>query len=106
MVDLLRLRTCPCLFCQQTPHGEIAKDHQAINRILISLNERARRHFAGLLAQERGHGGIVEVALITGMSRTTIRRGILEVERTTPEAASRVRRTGGGRKRVEKKSPA
>lgn len=61
--------------------------------------------FAGLLAQERGHGGVVEVARITGMSRTTIRRGMLEIDRASPEATDRVRRPGGGRKRLEKKVP-
>jgi hypothetical protein len=61
--------------------------------------------FAGLLAQERGHGGVVEVARITGMSRTTIRRGMLEIQRSSPEATDRVRHPGGGRKRLEKKVP-
>lgn len=106
MVDSLRIHSCQCLSCQQSPHGEVAKDHQAINRILVSLNERARRLFAGLLARERGHGGVVEVASITGMSRTTVRRGMRELDRAIPEVAGRVRRPGGGRKRVEKKSPA
>jgi hypothetical protein len=61
--------------------------------------------FGGLLAQERGHGGLVEVATITGMSRTTIQRGMLEIRRASPEAMDRVRRPGGGRKRLEKKVP-
>jgi hypothetical protein len=96
-------RKCCCLHCLQFPWEDIAQEHQAINRVLISLNERSRRLFAGLLAQERGHGGVVEVATITGMSRTTIRRGMLEIQRATPEADTRIRRPGGGRKRVEKK---
>jgi hypothetical protein len=96
---------CCCLHCQRSPRGEIVQEHQAINRVLVSLTERGRRLFAGLLAQERGHGGVVEVATITGMSRTTIRRGMLEIQRASPETAARVRRPGGGRKRLEKKSP-
>ena len=96
---------CCCLHCQRSPQGEIAEGHQAINRVLASLHERGRRLFAGLLAQERGHGGVVAVATITGMSRTTIRRGMREIQRASPEAADRVRRLGGGRKRLEKKVP-
>ena len=97
-------RKCFCLHCQQSPRGEIAQEHQAINRVLVSLSERGRRLLAGILAQERGHGGVVEVATITGMSRTTIRRGMLEIQRATLGTV-RVRRPGGGRKRVEKKVP-
>jgi hypothetical protein len=96
---------CCCLHCQRSPRGEIAEGHQAINRVLVALHERGRRLFAGLLAQERGHGGVVAVARITGMSRTTIRRGMLEIQRASPEATDRVRRPGGGRKCLEKKVP-
>jgi hypothetical protein len=71
--------------------------------VLASLNERARRLFAGLLARERGRGGVVEIALVTGLSRTTIRRGRSELERPAATPGGRVRRAGGGRKRVEKK---
>src|SRR5581483_7451367 len=96
---------CRCLDCQQSPQGGLAQDHQAINRVLASLNEKGRRLFAGLLASQRGHGGVVEVATITGLSRTTIRRGMLEL-RNPADNGGRVRRPGGGRKRLEKKSPA
>jgi len=106
MTDLQRIvRKCRCLRCQQSPRGEIAQERQAINRVLVSLNERGRRLFVGFVAQERGRGGVVEVATIKGMSRTTIRRGMLEIQRAVPESTDRVRRPGGGRKRIEKKTP-
>lgn len=99
------VHACCCLGCQRFPRGRTADRHRAINRILVTLTERGRRLFAGLLALERGHGGIIELATITGLSRTTIRRGILEIRRTDPEITDRVRRPGGGRKRLEKKVP-
>jgi hypothetical protein len=106
MADQQRiLRECRCLHCQQSPRGETAGEHQAINRVLVLLNEQGRRLFVGLLAHERGHGGIVKVATITGMSRTTIRQGMLEIQRAVPESSDRVRKPGGGRKRIEKKLP-
>jgi DNA-binding phage protein len=91
--------------CQQFPQGATATDHLAIQRVLASLDERGRRLLAGLLAAERGHGGVVELARITGLSRTTIRRGLLELRHGIDETVGRIRRPGGGRKRVEKKRP-
>jgi hypothetical protein len=96
---------CPCEFCRRQPVGRTALDHQAINRVLASLDERQRRLFAGLLAQRRGHGGILIVAEITGLSRTTIRRGREELRTGVGPAEDRMRGQGGGRKRVEKKRP-
>jgi DeoR/GlpR family transcriptional regulator of sugar metabolism len=70
---------------------------------MAELDERSRRLFAGVLARQRGHGGVQEVAEITGLSRVTIRRGLRESEWGQAEASGRVRRPGGGRKSVEKK---
>jgi hypothetical protein len=72
--------------------------------VVALLDERRRRLFVGLLASQWGHGGVVLLARITGLSRTTIRRGQLEIDNATPDLAARVRRAGGGRKRLEKKS--
>jgi hypothetical protein len=93
---------CSCASCRDFPGGETAQDHRAVNRVVASLDERRRRLFAGLLAQQRGHGGVALVARITGLSRTTIHRGMLEWQRPD-EGADRIRRPGGGRPRAEKK---
>jgi len=77
--------------------------HRAINRVMAELDERGRRLFAGILARQHGHGGIQSVAKITGLSRTTIGRGLREGEQAQAEFSNRVRRPGGGRKCVEKK---
>ena len=50
-----------------------------------------------------GHGGVVLFAQVTGLSRTTIRRGQVELEQGVADVATRLRRSGGGRKRLEKK---
>jgi DNA-binding phage protein len=94
---------CPCVDCRCCPQSEVAKDHAAINRVVALLNERQRRLFAGLLARTQGHGGIVAVAQITGLSRTTIRRGIAEL-RQANASHERIRERGGGRKPLEKNS--
>jgi hypothetical protein len=97
------IHACLCVDCRCCPQSEVAKDHAAINRVVALLDERQRRLFAGLLARSQGHGGIVAVAQITGLSRTTIRRGIAEL-RQRPADSQRIRRRGGGRKSLEKNS--
>ena len=98
-----RIHRCRCRICRSRSDFEVVAYHRAINRVMAELDERSRRLFAGLLARQGGHGGIQEVAEITGLSRITIRRGLRESERGQAESSSRVRRRGGGRKCVEKK---
>lgn len=93
---------CTCPGCQRHPYGALAKQHHAINRVQATLNEKNRRRFVGLLALQRGRGGIQALATITGLSRNTIRRGRAEIQRA--ENSASVRQSGGGRKAVEKSS--
>jgi transposase len=70
-----------------------------------SLTERSRRLWAASEAIAVGHGGIAVVERATGVSRSTITRGIREIEAGAsgdlpPE---RARRPGGGRKRATDK---
>ena len=72
-----------------------------------ALTERSRRLWAATEAMSLGHGGIALVERATGISRSTITRGIREVEsgasgELPPE---RTRRAGGGRKRATEKDP-
>ncbi len=103
---LRRLHACTCATCQQQPYSGEARHHKAINRVLATLDERNRRRFAGLLALQRGHGSILPLSQITGLSRHTIRRGKAEIEHQRPKATWPLRRPGGGRPRVEKNSRA
>lgn len=98
------LYECVCADCRTPSRRPTALEHEAINRVMALLDERQRRLFAGLLAMHRGHGGIRTLAEITGLSRTTIRRGIDELRRGIGPAGKRIRRLGGGRPSVEKKT--
>jgi hypothetical protein len=102
---LRKIHVCSCVSCQRDPEGEVAREHRAINQVVGLLDERRRRLFVGLLASQWGHGRVVLLARITGLSRTTIRRGQLEIGKAAPDLGARVRQAGGGRKRLEKKSP-
>lgn len=99
------VQLCQCPHCKTRSVDEVVRDHEAINRVMAGLDERQRRLFAGLLALRQGHGGIIAVAHITGLSRTTIRRGIRELQAGVGTADDRVRRPGGGRPALEKKRP-
>ncbi len=73
------------------------------------MNERARRLWAAAEAREWGWGGVSAVANATGLSRTTITAGLRELHADTPanesKSPARVRRTGGGRKRLTETDP-
>lgn len=70
-----------------------------------SLTERSRRLWAATEAMSLGHGGIALVERATGISRSTITRGIREVESGASDELppERTRRPGGGRKRATEK---
>jgi len=63
-----------------------------------SLNERSRRLWAAAEAQALGHGGASLVTEATGISRSTIVRGLKEARAGRGAGEGRVRRRGGGRK--------
>jgi response regulator of citrate/malate metabolism len=97
-----KVHHCICQGCHLHPYSQEAKQHQAINRVLSELNERNKRRFAGVLANEEGRGGITHLAEITGFSRTTIARGCREIERSNRNLSSKIRHPGAGRPLVEK----
>src|SRR5262245_17733128 len=72
--------------------------------LLPRLNERERRLAMGAEARSWGYGGIAAVARAAGVSRTTVARGLAELE-AEPADPKRVRAAGGGRKRAEAADP-
>ena len=62
------------------------------------LDERGRRRFAATEARVYGYGGVSVVSRITGVARSTIGRGVQEIEEKEEVEAGRVRKPGGGRK--------
>ncbi|MGA5499483.1 ISAzo13 family transposase [Streptomyces cinereoruber] len=68
------------------------------------LDERQRRLLMAAEARGLGHGGIRAVTRAAGMSGTTVRKGMSDLE-TGQFLTGRVRRPGGGRKRVADLDP-
>src|SRR5688500_14072243 len=73
--------------------------------LLPRLNERDRRLALATEARSWGRGGIAAVHRATGASRSTIRRGLRELDNDPAGQADRVRAPGGGRKKAEVADP-
>ena len=70
------------------------------------LDERGLRLFAASEARAAGRGGIAMVSHLTGIARSTIGRGLKELDEQAAEwPYGRVRRSGGGRKAATLKQP-
>ena len=59
------------------------------------LNEQGLRRFAATEARAYGYGGVSVVSQITGIARSTIGRGMKEIEENLKLEAGRVRKPGG-----------
>ncbi len=97
------IRQCPCQDCRESPKSATAEQHQTINWVAASFDEKGRRLFVAYLASQSGRGAIEHLAQITGMSPNTIRRGLADLKQPLEDFPYRVRQPGGGRKPVEKK---
>ncbi len=75
-------------------------DAQAIRQrwddVGSKLDERRRRLFAAAEVRSAGRGGLEAVAKITGFARSTLGRGLKQLD-APPFASGRVRHEGGGR---------
>jgi hypothetical protein len=85
--------------------GRIRRKYRALR---AELDERGRRLWAAAEARELGWGGVLSVARATGLWRTTITTGLRQLDapaRQRAAQATRVRRPGGGRKRLTESDP-
>jgi hypothetical protein len=73
--------------------------------LAASFTERTRRLWAATEARLAGRGGFAAVVRATGMSPTTLSKAGQELDKREAWDVNRVRRHGGGRKRVEVKIP-
>jgi transposase len=74
--------------------------------VLPHLDERQRRLMLAQEARLLGHGGVRAVAQVSGVSETTIRSGVFELEAGgDPLPGGRARRPGAGRRAAEGQDP-
>jgi hypothetical protein len=81
----------------------IARIRHKYRSLRPEMDERRRRQWAAAEARDLGWGGATAVAQATGLSRTTITAGLRELDLPASQRAvegARVRRPGGGRKKI------
>lgn len=101
----LEVPICQCPLCHQAADHSDRELHRQMNRLVSRLGEPQRRWYAALESNRIGHGGDRLISQITGLDEKTIRRGREELAASPVEApAERLRRPGGGRPTVEKKT--
>jgi len=69
------------------------------------LNERSRRRWAAAEARSHGRGGIAAVSRATGISESTVRRGLAELDAEEELEPGRVRGPGAGRPGIVEREP-
>jgi transposase len=74
-------------------------------KILPTLNERSRRYWAATEAYAYGWGGIAIVCKATGFSKVTIHKGLKEIQNRNSLDFNRLRKNGGGRKKIIDQQP-
>jgi hypothetical protein len=84
-----------------------ANTEQTMKRFYATLSEKDRRRYAGIEALKLGHGGITYLSHLLGCDRNTVAQGLVEVTELAPDSQPeiRIRRVGGGRKRIEETYP-
>ena len=100
------VHVCECPDCQGSqPHADKPLHHR-MNLLLSRMDEQQRRWYVGLESMKVGRGGDALLSQITGLNVETIRRGRQELENDLRDRPpERIRREGGGRVPVEKKTP-
>jgi hypothetical protein len=85
---------------------DLAAKRMRYEAVAGHLDERGLRLFAASEARAAGRGGIAAVSLVTGIARSTIGRGLKDLDREAAQwPDGRVRRSGGGRKAAESTQP-
>lgn len=69
------------------------------------LNEQQWRLYLGTEALKLGYGGISQVAALSGADWKTVQRGVKGLKGERARAEGRIRKAGGGRKKVTVTDP-
>jgi hypothetical protein len=85
--------------------GVLAVMVPQLELLLPELDEKGRRLVLGAVARAAGEGGTGAVARLAGVSWQTVADGAAELASGLAAPAGRVRRPGGGRKRLAESDP-
>lgn len=100
------MHECECAVCQAGTDAAVMAHHQHINLVLSRLDEAQRRWYIASLSTAADAPSDGVLAQISGLTEKTIGRGRKDLSAGLSAApVGRQRRTGGGRKASEKKTP-
>jgi hypothetical protein len=85
--------------------NDLAELKLKFNSVWPVLDERTRRIVAASEAIALGYGGVSMVRRVCGLSRKAIAKGILEIQKGECPLEGRIRRQGGGRKKITVSDP-
>lgn len=106
-MSLREVHACECPNCRSQDDHPDKAIHRQLNLLLSRLDEQQRRWLVALESKKIGHGGDRYMAKVSGISVETIRKGRNELDDDlAARPTDRVRLPGGGRPRIEKKTPA
>ena len=104
-MSAIKVHVCQCPHCQQEVFHQDKKLHHQMNLFLSRLDEQQRRWYVAMESNRIGEGGDRLLSQIAGMDVKTIRRGRQDLESDlADQSTGRIRKPGGGRLRVEKKT--
>lgn len=69
-------------------------------RFFATLNEKQKRHFAAIEANELGYHGVTVVSKLYNLHPHTIRQGQKELLNKKDLTDKQIRKSGGGRKKT------
>ena len=101
------IHVCSCSYCRSRKLSPARTMHRQLNLLVSRLDEAQRRWVVALEATRLGRGGTRHMAMITGMSQQTIRRGRQELTQaaSTGQLPVGIRAPGGGRRLTEEGDP-
>jgi hypothetical protein len=73
---------------------------QLMKAMFCVLSEKDRRRYAAVEAKKLGWGGIDYICLLLGIDSRTIGQGLSDLKQAQDSAQGRIRKKGGGRKRI------
>lgn len=85
---------------KETKENNIFIIKEKHEKLSLYLNEKSRRIWAATEAKSYGRGGITAVVKATGIDYKTIRKGLIELDEVGEQNNSRIRKVGGGRKKL------
>lgn len=85
------------------PYNE--KVERGMITLYQSLEENARRRYAAVEAQKLGYGGTSYICNLFGCDESSVKRGSEELANGLSEEDKRIRKAGGGRKRILETRP-